>query len=474
MMRVRPFLCVIMLIFTFSFLSSLLICSSLSLSLSPSLRIPRAIEGAIGSVYKIDASYLSPNVNIASRLCGATKQYGVRLLISGPLHSLMQPEIQRRCRHLDVITVKGSKLPLDIWTFDVGHLALKTDEMIAAMKAAEEEEAKRKKLQAAAAAIASPSAANASTGSHVLAMPKPNRAPLAMPKPRLISLQSVATVHDDDDDAAAQPDIPLDEDNNPIDPSLLPKRPSELFNDVVQRFKQRGVVRRISGTGGMLISSLASVFQSNGGSKPTSNKNSKNPSPAATPPPLHQQHSGVNLLAPNQTNGHASNRIYPEQHLLSSDLASKESQHHIHIPSKSSSPVLPHTLPSAFTPFSSSPAPSSSSPLPTSPMSPSDASSASSPKVVKPKVESGNFTPSTLAGLCAQLQRGLSEDFVRSFNEASRAYIRGHWTKAKELLDKFLIAYPDDKPAKVLLEVMGEYNFHKPSDWKGFRKLTSK
>lgn len=41
-----------------------------------------AIEGAIGSDYKIDASYLSPNVNIASRLEAATKQYGVSLLLS--------------------------------------------------------------------------------------------------------------------------------------------------------------------------------------------------------------------------------------------------------------------------------------------------------------------------------------------------------------------------------------------------------
>lgn len=32
-----------------------------------------SIEGAIGSYYKIDASYLSPNVNMASRLEGATK-----------------------------------------------------------------------------------------------------------------------------------------------------------------------------------------------------------------------------------------------------------------------------------------------------------------------------------------------------------------------------------------------------------------
>ena len=43
-----------------------------------------AIEGAIGSFFKIDASYLSPNVNMASRLAGATRQYGVPLLVSGP------------------------------------------------------------------------------------------------------------------------------------------------------------------------------------------------------------------------------------------------------------------------------------------------------------------------------------------------------------------------------------------------------
>ena len=32
-----------------------------------------AIEGAIGSFFKIDASYLSPNVNLAARLEAATK-----------------------------------------------------------------------------------------------------------------------------------------------------------------------------------------------------------------------------------------------------------------------------------------------------------------------------------------------------------------------------------------------------------------
>ena len=47
------------------------------------LHVGWAIEGAIGSSFKIDASYLSPNVNMASRLEAATKQFGVLILISG-------------------------------------------------------------------------------------------------------------------------------------------------------------------------------------------------------------------------------------------------------------------------------------------------------------------------------------------------------------------------------------------------------
>ena len=43
------------------------------------------IEGAIGSSFKIDASYLSPNVNMASRLEAATKQFGTLILVSGIL-----------------------------------------------------------------------------------------------------------------------------------------------------------------------------------------------------------------------------------------------------------------------------------------------------------------------------------------------------------------------------------------------------
>lgn len=57
------------------------------------LHLGWAIEGPIGSIYKIDASYLSPNVNMASRLDAATKQFGVNLLISGDLYDNLSPGI---------------------------------------------------------------------------------------------------------------------------------------------------------------------------------------------------------------------------------------------------------------------------------------------------------------------------------------------------------------------------------------------
>jgi len=48
-----------------------------------------AIEGAIGSFFKIDASYLSPNVNMAARLEAATGQFGTLILLSGDLHDIL-------------------------------------------------------------------------------------------------------------------------------------------------------------------------------------------------------------------------------------------------------------------------------------------------------------------------------------------------------------------------------------------------
>ena len=77
-----------------------------------------AIEGAVGSIYKVDATYLSPHVNMAARLETSSRQYGVPLLASHFFHELMSREAQSYCRRLDVVTVKGSEVPISIFTYD--------------------------------------------------------------------------------------------------------------------------------------------------------------------------------------------------------------------------------------------------------------------------------------------------------------------------------------------------------------------
>ncbi len=80
-----------------------------------------AVEGAVGSEYKIDATYLSPHVNMASRMMSATKQYGVTILLSQAVEELLSRPARAKLRHLDTVTVKGSSVPQRIFTYDARH-----------------------------------------------------------------------------------------------------------------------------------------------------------------------------------------------------------------------------------------------------------------------------------------------------------------------------------------------------------------
>jgi hypothetical protein len=80
-----------------------------------------AVEGAVGSEYKIDATYLSPHVNMASRMMSATKQYGVTILVSKAVEELLSRTCRKKLRHLDTVYVKGSKVKQDIFTYDARH-----------------------------------------------------------------------------------------------------------------------------------------------------------------------------------------------------------------------------------------------------------------------------------------------------------------------------------------------------------------
>ncbi|KAL3776418.1 hypothetical protein ACHAWO_007834 [Cyclotella atomus] len=83
-----------------------------------------AIEGAIGSKLKIDASYLSPHVNLASRLEAATKQYSVNLLMSDAFFGGLSGSLQSTCRRCDKVIFKGSTEPMVIYVQDTEPLAM--------------------------------------------------------------------------------------------------------------------------------------------------------------------------------------------------------------------------------------------------------------------------------------------------------------------------------------------------------------
>ena len=89
------------------------------------MHIGWAIEGAIGSKYKIDASYLSPNVNMSARLEAATHQFGAHILISEWFYNELSTEAKKHCRMVDRICVVGSKIPMEIWTVDVFNYGIK-------------------------------------------------------------------------------------------------------------------------------------------------------------------------------------------------------------------------------------------------------------------------------------------------------------------------------------------------------------
>jgi len=78
-----------------------------------------SIEGAIGSEFKIDASYLSPHVNIASRLDAATMEYGVQILLSEPLVRSCTQAFARNFRPVDNVKLQGSTTAIRLFAVDL-------------------------------------------------------------------------------------------------------------------------------------------------------------------------------------------------------------------------------------------------------------------------------------------------------------------------------------------------------------------
>ena len=78
-----------------------------------------AIEGAIGSELKIDATYLSPHVEMSDRLEAASKIFAAKLNMSHWFLNLCTPAIKRYTRPVAYIRAEGVSTPFTVHTIDV-------------------------------------------------------------------------------------------------------------------------------------------------------------------------------------------------------------------------------------------------------------------------------------------------------------------------------------------------------------------
>jgi len=96
------------------------------MSLTFGLHMGWAIESAIGSEFKIDASYLSPHLDMANMLQELTRLYGVNILISEEVVDMVRDPLQGFLRTVDRIKVRLATDSLTVYTIDLDTSELTT------------------------------------------------------------------------------------------------------------------------------------------------------------------------------------------------------------------------------------------------------------------------------------------------------------------------------------------------------------
>jgi len=102
------------------------------------LHAGKAVQGAIGSQRKLDATYISEAVEQSELLESSTKKYGCSVLMSDSFHCLLSVRVQRMCRKIDQVIIETDEdeghddyseeqETMEFFTFDMDVDALKRD-----------------------------------------------------------------------------------------------------------------------------------------------------------------------------------------------------------------------------------------------------------------------------------------------------------------------------------------------------------
>ena len=83
------------------------------------IHIGWAIEGAMGSDFKVDPSYLSKTINLSLDIAQATLNYKTSLIFSKDFASLIKSKIKKHFRKINIAKCKLIKIPLDLLTIDL-------------------------------------------------------------------------------------------------------------------------------------------------------------------------------------------------------------------------------------------------------------------------------------------------------------------------------------------------------------------
>ena len=93
--------------------------SSKKVEIGFALHFGLAIEGAIGSQSKIDASYVGATLIAAHQLVDATEVYNVNIIVSGDLYSSMSPTFKDFLRVIDYIKIEEISKPIKLYTLTI-------------------------------------------------------------------------------------------------------------------------------------------------------------------------------------------------------------------------------------------------------------------------------------------------------------------------------------------------------------------